>query len=73
MDVIGFLGIPIIVGGIVGRRSRMAAADVGKNIGAELQTDQAEAEVPLAMADALHSGNLGTLLPTFGLGDGQET
>ena len=88
----------------------IADVNVGKNIGAELQTDQAEAdkrvaqakaeqrramavaqeqemtarvqemkakvveaeaEVPLAMADALRSGNLGTLPPIFGLDDGQ--
>jgi len=86
----------------------IADVDVGKNIGAELQTDQAEAdkriaqaraeerramavaheqemkarvqemkalvveaeaEVPLATADALRVGNLGTLLSGFG-GDG---
>jgi uncharacterized protein YqfA (UPF0365 family) len=86
----------------------IADVDVGKNIGAELQTDQAEAdkriaqaraeerramavaqeqemkarvqemkakvvkaeaEVPLAMADALRGGNLGTLLSTFGSAD----
>jgi uncharacterized protein YqfA (UPF0365 family) len=85
----------------------IADVDVGKNIGAELQTDQAEAdkriaqaraeerramavaqeqemkarvqrmkakvvkaeaEVPLAMADAMRGGNLGTLLSTFGVG-----
>lgn len=88
----------------------IADVDVGKNIGAALQTDQAEAdkriaqakaeqrramaiaheqemkarvqemrakvveadaEVPLAMADAMRSGNLGTLPPVFGLDDGQ--
>ena len=89
----------------------IADVDVGKNIGAELQTDQAEADkriaqaraeerramavaheqemkarvqemrakvvqaqaaVPLAMADALRAGNLGGLLPTRGLDEGQE-
>ncbi len=88
----------------------IADVDVGKNIGAELQTDQAEAdkriaqakaeerramavaqeqemkarvqemkakvvkaeaEVPLAMADALRAGNLGRLLPTSGKHDDQ--
>ncbi len=86
----------------------IADVDVGKNIGAELQTDQAEAdkriaqakaeqrramavaqeqemkarvqemrakvvkaeaEVPLAMADALRAGNFGTLPPTIGSDD----
>ena len=88
----------------------IADVNVGKNIGAELQTDQAEAdkrvaqakaeqrramavaqeqemkarvqemkakvveaeaEVPLAMSDALRSGNLGTLPSIVGLDDGQ--
>ena len=37
----------------------IADLDVGKNIGAQLQTDQAEAEVPLAMAHAFKEGKLG--------------
>ena len=88
----------------------IADVDVGKNIGAELQTDQAEAdkriaqakaeerramavaqeqemkarvqemkakvvkaeaEVPLAIADAMRSGNLGRLLPGSGSHDDQ--
>ncbi len=90
----------------------IADVDVGKNIGAELQTDQAEAdkriaqakaeerramavaqeqemkarvqemkakvvkaeaEVPLAMADALRAGNLGRMFPTVGSDDAQKT
>jgi uncharacterized protein YqfA (UPF0365 family) len=89
----------------------IADVDVGKNIGAELQTDQAEADkriaqakaeerramavaqeqemkarvqemqakvveaqaaIPLALADALRVGNLGQPLPTFGLDEGQK-
>jgi uncharacterized protein YqfA (UPF0365 family) len=89
----------------------IADVDVGKNIGAELQTDQAEADkriaqaraeerramavaheqemkarveemrakvvqaqaaVPLAMADALRAGNLGGVLPTLGVDEGKE-
>src|SRR6056297_1574405 len=50
----------------------IADVDVGKNIGAQLQTDQAEAdkeiaqveaeaEVPLAMSEALKKGNMGVM------------
>ena len=39
----------------------IADIDVGKNIGAQLQMDQAEAEVPLAMAEAFRNGNLGIM------------
>ncbi len=33
---------------------------------------QAQAAVPLAMADALRAGNLGGLLPTLGVDEGKE-
>ena len=39
----------------------IADVDIGSNIGARLQADQAEAEVPLAMATALKNGNLGVM------------
>ena len=39
----------------------IADVDVGRNIGAQLQMDQAEAEVPKAMAAALREGKLGVM------------
>src|SRR5918998_1197656 len=39
----------------------IADVDIRRNIGAELQTDEAEAEVPLALADAFRGGRLGVM------------
>ena len=39
----------------------IADVDVGRNVGAQLQMDQAEAEVPKAMAAALREGKIGVM------------
>ena len=39
----------------------IADVDVGRNVGAQLQMDQAEAEVPKAMATALREGKMGVM------------